>query len=61
MVKKRTLVLLTFFILMVTLMTLVPAFAAEKAVQPKQIDITGSPFKGPADAPVVMIVFDDFE
>jgi len=27
----------------------------------KQIDITGSPFKGPADAPVVIAVFSDFQ
>jgi hypothetical protein len=27
----------------------------------QDIDISGSPFKGPADAPVVLAVFDDFE
>jgi hypothetical protein len=27
----------------------------------QQINIAGSPFKGPADAPVVIAVFDDFQ
>ena len=27
----------------------------------QQINIAGSPFKGPADAPVVMVVFSDFQ
>jgi hypothetical protein len=27
----------------------------------QNIDISGSPFKGPADAPVVIAVFDDFQ
>lgn len=27
----------------------------------RSIDVTGSPFKGPPDAPVVMIVFSDFQ
>jgi hypothetical protein len=27
----------------------------------QKIDVSGSPFKGPADAPVVIAVFDDFQ
>ena len=27
----------------------------------RNIDVSGSPFKGPADAPVVIAVFDDFQ
>ncbi|MBI5446802.1 MAG: hypothetical protein HY900_37010 [Deltaproteobacteria bacterium] len=34
--------------------------AAERAVPRVSIDFSGHPFKGPADAPVTLVVFSDY-
>ena len=47
--------------------TLVISSSAKKAVQVVllepvyKIDVTGSPFRGPQDAPVTLVVFDDYQ
>lgn len=47
--------------------TIVIASSAKKAVQivllepVYKIDVTGSPFKGPQEAPVTLVVFDDYQ
>ena len=47
--------------------TLVISSSAKKAVQIVlleplyKIDVTGSPFRGPQDAPVTLVVFDDYQ
>lgn len=47
--------------------TIVMASSAKKSVQVVllepvyKIDVTGSPFRGPQDAPVTLVVFDDYQ
>ena len=56
-------VTITLALLAILLITGLPGAmctAAETAQPQVSIDISGHPFKGPADAPVTMVVFSDY-
>ncbi len=51
---------IVFLVILVLVSTLIPvgSVCADKA---QEIDISAAPFKGPVDAPVVIVVFSDFQ
>ncbi|GFE57984.1 hypothetical protein [Geobacter sp. AOG1] len=56
--KKPLILALTVFLMTMLCATL--GTAAEQVVPRVSIDISGHPFKGPANAPVTVVVFSDY-
>jgi protein-disulfide isomerase len=47
-------------VILTVLFSVAVSWAAEPAEPRVPVDISGHPFKGPADAPVVVVVFSDY-